>query len=214
VSLLFDLKEYETPVTVSDDWCNDNWETPDQVAAFMGSLVQSCEHVIAEPSAGTGRIARHLPNGATCVELNPLRHVAGAVPSQRWICDDFIGWATDYMVGVEDFPNSFPEFDLVIGNPPFSLGSEFLDASAQLIKKTGRILFLLPTQYFQAQERAAMLRTTGLVISKQWAIAGRVGYLKDGIACNQRQCYDSVFEFRHAGTAEEAIAIVDPYGKL
>jgi hypothetical protein len=30
VSLLFDLKEYETPVTVSDDWRNDGWETPDR----------------------------------------------------------------------------------------------------------------------------------------------------------------------------------------
>jgi hypothetical protein len=213
VSLLFDLTEYETQ-SKSEDWCNDDWETPDQVAAFMGGLIQKGERHIIEPAVGTGRIARHLPAGSTCVELNPLRHVAGAVPSQNWICDDFIGWAADYMVGVEDFPDSFPLFDLVIGNPPFSLGAEFLDASYQLIKKTGRILFLLPTQYFQSQERAAMLRTTGLVISRQWAIAGRVGYLKDSKVCNKRQCYDSVFEFRCAGTAEEAISIVDPYGKL
>lgn len=213
MSLLFDLTEYETPAP-SGDWCADNWETPNQVAAFIGSLVRPDEQKIIEPSAGTGAIAQHLPNGTTCIELDPLRHLAGAVPTQDWLCDDFIEWVVDYMVGVEDFPDSFPLFDLVIGNPPFSLGTEFLDASYQLIKKTGRILFLLPTQYFQSQERAAMLRTTGLVISRQWAIAGRVGYLKGGKVCNQRQCYDSVFEFRCIGTAEEAIAIVDPYNKL
>ena len=189
-----------------DEWCSDDWETPDEVAAFMGSLVTGEDLTILEPAAGTGQIAKYLPDHACCIELNPMRHLIGqsaAKDGQLWACDDYL----DYCARLPYLP-----VHLVIGNPPFSLGLEFLAASVQNLASTGRILFLLPSEYFQSQARAIALQKTGLVITHQWAIAGRVGFLKNGKVYNQRQCYDSVFEFRLSG--KSAVEIVDPYGKL
>lgn len=184
-----------------NDWCADDWETPDQVARFMASLLTRDDYLVVEPSAGTGQIAKYLPDQSICIESNPLRCASGRLVAPRceWVCAD---WITPKLGRI----------DCIIGNPPFSLGVEFLSVSAQRLNKDGRILFLLPSEYFQSQARAIALKKTGLVITHQWAIAGRVGYLKQGEVFNQRQCYDSVFEFKLKGTP--AIEIVDPYGKL
>ena len=197
---------FEDYTIAPDEWCSDDWETPDEVAAFMGSLVTEEDLTILEPAAGSGQIARHLPSRTCCIELSTFRHFLGKSASkdgQMWTCGDYLEFANR---------EECPKVDLVIGNPPFSLGVAFLAASAQILGSNGRILFLLPSEYFQSQARAIALQKTGLVITHQWAIAGRVGFLKNGKVFNQRQCYDSVFEFRLSG--KSAVEIVDPYGKL
>ena len=198
---LFEVDEYNV---VPDDWRSDDWETPVQIARFMGGLVKPDEKIIVEPSAGRGNIARFLPNGTTCVELNPIRHLAGAVPHQNWLCGDFLA-----MCDRGEFDCNV---DLVIGNPPFSLINEFISAAAKAIHPAGRILLLLPTECFQAQSRAKGLIKSGLHISRKLEIVDRVGYEQEGIVRNERQCYDSIFELRLSG--KPAVEIVDPYGKL
>lgn len=208
---LFDPRGYEAP---SEDWSPDDWETPPEVAKFMGSLVTEGERSIIEPSAGTGSIVRCLPRdrAVICYELNFSRlekgHRENSDGSREWRHADFLEASLAlgrYLDGV----------DLVIGNPPFSLGMEFLKASARCLSKknpNARTLFLLPTEYFQSQARARLLRESGLVITKQWQIAGRVGFLKNGKPENKRQCYDSVFEFKRAG--RPAVELVDVYMRL
>lgn len=147
---LFDLSDYDTAPNL-DEWCADDWETPDEVARFMASLVSPADCAIIEPAAGMGQIAQYLPRYAACVELNPMRHMIGksaAKDGQLWLCDDFLRICNKMNQTV----------DLVIGNPPFSLGMEFLAASFKVLADNGRILFLLPSQYFQAQERAGLLK--------------------------------------------------------
>lgn len=212
----------EIKPTVQDDWCADDWETPDQVAKFMASLLTRDDYLVVEPSAGTGQIAKYLPNTTICTDVNRPRCEAGATiaPHCYWACAD---WLDPDVIDSVIAPYYYwlcgdglvlgeGGIDCIIGNPPFSLGIEFLAVSAQRLADKGRILFLLPSEYFQSQARAIALQKTGLVITHQWAIAGRVGYLKQGEVFNQRQCYDSVFEFKLNGTP--AIEIVDPYGKL
>jgi hypothetical protein len=200
---LFNIEEYESP-KVDLDWCADDWETPNEVAQWMVSLLRTDEGVIMEPAAGTGQIAKHLPKGSLCVELNPLRYITGKAlyPHCHWINDN---WLMP-QIGV---------IDCIIGNPPFSLGIEFLAAGARRLNKrnpNARILFLLPTAFFQAQCRAAQLAKTGLSITHEWRIAGRVAYLKDGIPHTGRQCSDSVFELKL--NSKPVVEIADPYKKL
>lgn len=200
----------------TDDWSSDDWETPPEVARFMSSLVQSSELLIMEPAAGTGAIAQHLPNGTTCVELNPIRHMAGMVPYQKWLCENFLDYAENLCEYWHETgeTNNTRGFHLIIGNPPFSFGMEFLQSAFTILRDEGRILFLLPSEFFQSQARAAALKDIGLCITRQWSIAGRVGFIKQGKVCNQRQCYDSVFELRDARHFKAAVEIVDPYNKL
>lgn len=200
---LFEMHQTFTPIR--EEWCADDWETPPEVARFMASLVQPHEQRICEPSAGTGNIARYLDDLTVCVEKNPIRCEAGRSqnPSKDW-------WNSDYLTFSELYIGY--RFDLIVGNPPFSLACDFLQVSTRILSPEGRILFLLPSEFFQSQARAQALRDTGLVITHQWMIAGRVGYLKEGEVYNQRQCYDSVFELKL--NAAPAVEIVDPYGKL
>jgi hypothetical protein len=206
---LFSTQDYSV---VKDGWCSDDWETPPQVARYMAQIAlrrtegAGSENLRwLEPSAGKGNIAQYLPNGTVCVESNPLRHLVGAVPYQKWICGDFLAYAASGRAG---------KFDMIVGNPPFSLGCEFIAACAGLLTDNGRILFLLPTDYFQASGRAKAFRRSGLCITHKWEIVGRVGYEQEGIACDGRQCNDSVFELRLSSFWEGNISLADPYGRL
>ena len=198
---LFNTEEHST---IHKGWHPDKWETPEPVARFMASLLLPHERRILEPSAGRGAIAQHLPDFTTCIELDPVRHQEGAVPHQNWMCGDFLSYAK----------NAPKRFDVVIGNPPFSRGMEFIFAAAKVRKMDGRILYLLPTEFFQSQERAVQFLDSGLVITSQWQIAGRIGFEQEGVIHNGRQCYDTVFEFRSGQYYEPKVNLVDPYERL
>jgi predicted RNA methylase len=197
---LFDVQEYH----VEPEFDNDDWETPSEVARFMASLVSPGLRVW-EPSAGTGNIAMHLPdyNEITCSEVNPLRVEVGKIkaPHCDWICENSLGFARKNL------------FDVVIGNPPFSLGCEFLAVADIALRETGSIFFLLPTEYFQAKKRATAFAKTGLVIAHQWQITGRVSFVKNGKVVAGRMCGDTVFEFCKKSWCEGSVTLVDPYSK-
>lgn len=189
---------------IPTDWSSDDWETPPPVAHFIASLLRPIEKNICEPSAGRGAIAQYLPNGATCIELNPDRFASGAVPHQNWLCGDFLKYAQQ--------PDQF--FNVVVGNPPFSLGVEFIKAAMSIIVADGRVLFLLPSDFFQTKRVASQMVNAGIAISRQWQIVGRVSYEKEGITHHGRQCSDAVFELVRADRYEGNIIFVDPYERL
>lgn len=208
--LLFETSSYDVQAPADNDWNSDDWETPDAVARFMASLLTGSEYLICEPFAGTGQILQYLPRGASVGrEINPLRvEVCKATRSDCDIsCYDSFTLRNENLSAV----------DTVVTNPPFSMPAEVLRLCRTLIanaKIKGRILLLLPTEYFQSQERAQILRESGLVITRKWAIAGRVAYLKQGVPYKKRQCYDSVFELRLSSYYSAAIKVVDPMRKL
>jgi len=182
-------------------WDPNDWETPDHVARFMGSMILPTDSNVLEPAAGTGQIVRHLPSWVdiTALEVNPVRYSKGSQFLQAgWYCADFLA---------EDWPLQ----DVVITNPPFPLGCEFLAKSLQLLDPSyplARCLFLLPLDYFSSKKRFDSLRSSGAHIHHLHVIRGRIAYLKDGIPQKGRQIYDAVFDIRLG--AERSVSLVDP----
>jgi len=165
---------------------SDDYETPDRIARYMASLIRPHEHFIIEPSAGTGNISAHLPDGSHCVERNPARWAIGSTkqPQHHWVCADYLGFEPDVIMN--------RGADVVIGNPPFSLWVEFLNHSLQLIHRRGRVLFLGPCDTFHKPSTLKALAEP--VTVNPMPIVGRVAYMRDGVAMQGRQIYDSVFE--------------------
>ena len=192
---LIDFAEY-----VSDEWCSDDWETPDPVARYMASLVKPTDNRILEPAAGTGQIVKYLPESRwinlIANEINPSRFTQGLknAPDAYWMCSDFPMWLNpDSQYLIED------GFDLIITNPPFSKAIEFIEHSLQLLdcnNPEARLIYLLPCDFFQSQGRAKQFAELDCRIYQRHSIVGRVAYLKNGVPFDQRQIYDCVYEIR------------------
>lgn len=45
------------------------------------------------------------------------------------------------------------KFNVIIGNPPFSLAQEFIDKSLELLSPGGRLIFLLRTNFLESKKR-------------------------------------------------------------
>jgi hypothetical protein len=178
---------------ISDEWNADDWETPPEIAFPMAKLVLPTDKVILEPAAGTGGIVRFLPSGEDRLilanEINPLRYQIGdrqRYPA-KWINSDFLEWGTDY------------RFDLMITNPPFSLGLEFVEHGLRFLNTanpTARLLCLLPIAFFSSQERCDYFESLDCRIYQRHRIRGRVAYLKNGVQMQGRQCDDCVYDIR------------------
>lgn len=187
----FEVGQLELIPRAPSPWeTSDDWETPDRVAKQMAGLIKPSDLLIVEPSAGTGQIARHLPAGALCIENNSCRCSIGAevVPIHRWMLEDFLDVSRDEL-GV---PHGV---DLVIGNPPFSLWTDFLLHSLPLVRPGGRVVFLGPCdQFHKPTELDRLGRWKDRIKVIPHPIVGRVAYLKNGVPVSGRQIYDSIFE--------------------
>lgn len=137
---------------------DDYYATPGwAVRAILPHLLPSVprDGSILEPAAGEGAIVAELlaagvhRRAITAVEIDEgrafsLRH-ATEVEVKRW---DFRTWARE----------TDERFDLVIGNPPFSLALEFVQDSLSITKPGGRVAMLLRLPWLASQKRAAWLR--------------------------------------------------------
>ena len=104
------------------------------------------EDLILEPSAGNGNIIEALrsvgyDNYIEAVEIRPeefgnLYPIASAVS-----CCDYLTEFTG------------EGYDVIIGNPPYSLAQEFIDKSLGILRPGGRLIFLLRTSFLESQKR-------------------------------------------------------------
>jgi hypothetical protein len=205
------LALFEEQVTVSDDFTNDDYETPDWLAVAMSRLVLPTDKQILEPFAGSGQIAKYLPGDRSieCAEIKYSRFLQGKnnAPFATWVNGDFF----------KDV--SIWGCDLIITNPPFSLCIEAVAKSLRLLNNSpnSRLLFLMPLDWNCSQGRAKAWEFLDAHIRHIYPIADRVDYLKEGIPMSKcqkiiqgvpqfknrkpvmnsgRQCYDAVFDIR------------------
>lgn len=89
------------------------------------------------------------------------------------ICDQVI--CGDYLK-----LNSSKKYDIIIGNPPFSLAKEFVEKSLDLLNENGVLIFLLRTAFLESKKRFEFWQSnpvTGLyVLSKRPSFLSRGGY--------------------------------------
>ena len=99
---------------------------------------------VLEPSAGNGNICKefkeYYPNKKlTAVELREEEY--------NNLCqlniDDVI---------IDSYYNIRYEFDIIIGNPPYSEAQEFIEHSFELLKENGILIFLLRTNFLESKK--------------------------------------------------------------
>jgi hypothetical protein len=196
------------------EFTSDDYETPDDVAKAMATLVLPTDKNILEPFAGTGQIVKYLPSDRIIdvVEIKRTRieKMLLGVLNFNSICNmDFF-----------DLDCETRKYDLIITNPPFSLCMEAISHSLKLLNPdnpNSRLLFLIPLDTFASQGRSEKLKNLDAHIHHTHLIPRRIDYLKDGepmskcqktvngipqfkngkpIKNSGRQCYDAVFDIR------------------
>lgn len=168
-----------------------DWETPDEVARFIGSLIVSTDRTFLEPAAGRGNLLKYLPADCPTLayEIKAAR-VADGIREYPWAL-----WANGDFLAESQYACRH----VVISNPPFDLGVEFLRKSLDALDPTyrsARCLFVLPVDYWQSQKRCDALAAMDCHIHRVYALRGRVAYIREGIPERNRQCYDAVFDIR------------------
>ncbi|MBE9036027.1 hypothetical protein [aff. Roholtiella sp. LEGE 12411] len=178
-TLLFDKQQLEL-----QNWTNDDWETPEKIALFMAQLVSISDEYILEPCAGSGQIVKYIlypyMRNILCMDINDSRVEKGRcnAPDCTWLVSDFLHSEIE--------PRT--DLDLVITNPPFTKCMEFIDRSLQMLNFTNpdaRLLFLMPSDIFQAKSRSRAFSKLNAHIHHIYPIVGRVDYLINGVPASQ-----------------------------
>lgn len=102
--------------------------------------------LILEPSAGNGAIIDTLRAAGYTNHIH-------AIEIRKEEKENLMRNATT--VSIEDFLDADPiiTFDVIIGNPPFSLAQEFIDKSLSLLNPGGKLIFLLRTNFLESKKR-------------------------------------------------------------
>lgn len=164
--------------------------TPDNVVTFLQSLIDpQTETVCADLGAGTGSFSRAMPPGSLCVEVITTRCEEGKrnLPHMTWLNDDALQ-PSFYTSRIE-------QFDLIIGNPDFEVGMQFLYLALSMIRPNGRVIFLLPTNYFEGSKvRQSIFRLMDFHIETEYKL-GHITFYSE-IQHGQKLTCDSLFVFR------------------
>ena len=152
---------------------SDFYETPqDAIHALLDNylVTHSKTDAILEPSAGNGAIIKALrkygyDNYIHAIEIrkeerSTLKRLADTATTEDFFeTDKTIFW------------------DVIIGNPPFSLAQEFIEHSLKLLNPGGRLIFLLRTNFLESQKRFEWwqdkIPTRLYVLSKRPSFTGK-----------------------------------------
>jgi len=113
------------------------------------------EDTILEPSAGNGNIIRALRNKGfnnwiDAIELRYEETENLMLEANQVFIEDFLSLDKE----------KFQRYDVIIGNPPYSLAKEFIDKSLELLAPGGRLIFLLRTNFLESAKRFAWWQDT------------------------------------------------------
>lgn len=137
---------------------SDYYPTPDDLAL---RIVRRCEarlptpRTILEPSAGDGAFVR------ACKEIYPGAKMCVVEPDTNH-ADALIIMQPDELsfVTIEDHARCYGDerFDLIIGNPPYSLAEEHVRLCLPLRAKGGTLVFLLRLAFLESKKRISLWR--------------------------------------------------------
>ena len=125
---------------------------------------------ILEPGAGNGNIIKALrekgyTNHITAIELRKDESDRLTDLADRTIIADFLTYESNQ------------KYDVIIGNPPYTLAQEFIDRSLDLLNPGGRLIFLLRTNFLESKKRFSWWQdkppTKLFVLSKRPSFTGK-----------------------------------------
>jgi hypothetical protein len=70
------------------------------------------------------------------------------------------------------------KFDVVIGNPPFSLAMQFIEKSMSLLKARGTLVFVLRTSFLESEARHEFWQQNP--VTKLFTLSKRPSFTPDG----------------------------------
>lgn len=101
---------------------------------------------ILEPSAGNGIIIEALREAGYKNHIHAIEIRGEEKENLNRFADT---------VEINNFLDADPaiQYDVIIGNPPYSLAQEFIDKALQILKPGGRLIFLLRTNFLESKKR-------------------------------------------------------------
>ena len=148
----------------------DFYATPVEVVKNFLSNYKLPEGNILEPSAGNGNIIQSIKefgylNNITAIEIREEERDNLTQISDKVIIDDFLKWESD------------KEYDIIIGNPPYSYAKEFIEKCFKISNENTIIIMLLRTAFLESKSRYEFWQQhplSGLyVLSKRPSFTGK-----------------------------------------
>lgn len=151
----------------------DFYPTPDEtIEAFLDVYEVRGGISILEPGAGDGNIVRALRrHGLFDIDAIEIR------PEERENLEEICSQVT-----IGDFldVDIQKKYDLVIGNPPFSLALEFIQRAFQVVKPGGKVIFLLRTAFLESDRRFSFWQEPGHIPTGLYTLHKRPSFTGKG----------------------------------
>jgi hypothetical protein len=144
----------------------DLYETPNEVIDAILAMVTMSPREILDVGAHDGRwgfrcLLRFPDAVADAVELRP---VEARREFRRWYTGDFLEGA-----------RWLPQYDLIVGNPPYAIAEPVIRAALSLLPDGGELCMLLQSQFLHSKGRREGLFTE-FPVRRIYPLAGRVSY--------------------------------------
>lgn len=137
------LNESDSAVGSGQRDGRDFYPTPaDLCRAALDLIEDTLPSSVLDPGAGTGAWGWAVQDKWPDVWLAGVdKHFGNPGPYNKWWMADFTQWGYGQ------------QFDVVVGNPPFSLSQPFIEQALRYLKPGGELLFLLPLNFLASQTR-------------------------------------------------------------
>lgn len=125
---------------------------------------------ILEPSAGNGNIIQALRNVGLINDITALEIRSEELNNLKQISDNVI--IDNFLM--RDFDT---KYDIIIGNPPYSLAKEFIEKCFDICSDDGQVIMLLRTAFLESKSRYEFWQKNPLsglcVLSKRPSFTGK-----------------------------------------
>jgi len=141
-----DIDPHQTPEPLRVHKDNECHVTPDWLANQMVEyLIPHSDHIVLEPSAGTGQLVKALMIGG--VHSNNIKAVEINLSLVNNLQSNFCNMKISYNDFLDNRVMREVTFDRVIMNPPFKKAIQHVSKAHQLLKPDGILIALVPSTF-------------------------------------------------------------------